>query len=227
MLVNKPVGRNAPALKYDILTAVGTFALSLDKGQQRLVLRFMTLLTARYNWQRNELAVGQREIANMWFVDERTVKREMAKLRGLGWLVVKRQGARGRVTEYGVDLERILEDTRNVWPAIGPDFDHRMQAGDQPPKNVVPLMSGTAAPAPDVSDGTEWSLTKAILHAEDNATYTAWIQALSREGRASGRLTLRAPSRFHANYVVSHLQQRLFLACQEVDPDINAISIIS
>jgi hypothetical protein len=98
MQVKRPAGRHASVVKYDILTALGAFALSQPKSPQRLVLRFMTLVTARYNWSRNELAVGQREIAKLWTVDERTVKREMAKLRAMGWLVVKKQGVRGRVS---------------------------------------------------------------------------------------------------------------------------------
>jgi hypothetical protein len=99
MLQRKPTGSMASSMKYDLLTALGTFALSQTKGKQVLCLRFMTLLTARYNWMRDELNIGQREIARMWCVEERTVKREMAKLRNLGWLIVKRQGARGRVTK--------------------------------------------------------------------------------------------------------------------------------
>ncbi len=78
MLSRKPVGQQASVIKYDVLTAVGAFALSQPKGKQVLCQRLMTLITARYNWARNELAVGQREIAHMWNVDERTVKRETA-----------------------------------------------------------------------------------------------------------------------------------------------------
>lgn len=227
MLASKPAGRNASVIKYDILTALGTHALSLDKGKQRLVLRFMTLVTARYNWTRDELAVGQREIARMWHVDERTVKREMAKLRALAWLVVKRQGSRGRVSEYGIDLERILSDTQPIWAAVGPDFEHRLSTGDSPPSNVVPLPVSTTAPAPDLSDGAEWSLVKGMLHAEDPANYASWIQSLTRQGRAGGRLTLMAPSRFHATYVMSHLAPRLLAACRDVDPDVTDIIVIS
>ncbi|MGJ8611841.1 MAG: hypothetical protein ACSHWY_12140, partial [Octadecabacter sp.] len=116
MLSTKAVGREAATRKYDILTALAAYALSRGKHDHRLVLRLMVLITARYNWSRDMLAVGQREIAQMWSVDERTVKREMAKLRALGWLVVKRQGVRGRVTEYGIDLDRLLDDTRDDWP---------------------------------------------------------------------------------------------------------------
>jgi len=120
MLSPKPVGRDAAARKYDIITALGAYALAGGKHDHRLVLRFITLVTARYNWARNELAVGQREIAQLWSVDERTVKREMAKLRGCGWLVVTRQGARGRVTAYGLDLDAILEKTRPAMAAGRP-----------------------------------------------------------------------------------------------------------
>lgn len=36
-----------------------------DQNLQRLVLRLMSLITTRYNWQRNELTMGQREIARL------------------------------------------------------------------------------------------------------------------------------------------------------------------
>ena len=96
MLQKKLAGPGASVRKYDLITALGAHALSLGKHDQRLVLRFITLITARYNWARDELSIGQREIARLWSCNERTVKRDVAKLRALGWLVVKRQGARGR-----------------------------------------------------------------------------------------------------------------------------------
>lgn len=227
MQVKRPTGQNASAQKYDVLTALGTYALSQSKSVQKLTLRLLTLITARYNWNRNELAVGQREIARLWSVDERTVKREMAKLRALGWLVIKRQGVRGRVSEYGLDLDRIHEDTRLSWALVGPDFEHRMSGREAPVSNVVPLHSGQTAPAPDCSDGSEWSLAKAILHREDPAIYTAWLQALEREDRAGGRLTLKAPSRFHANYVMSHLKQRILSACRDSGEHISDLVVTS
>ncbi len=91
MQVIRPVGREAAAKKYDILSAMTDHALAGDQHRQRLVLRLMSLITTRYNWQRNELTMGQKEIARLWCVDERTVKRDMARLRA--WLVAG-QGAR-------------------------------------------------------------------------------------------------------------------------------------
>ncbi|WP_090114152.1 hypothetical protein [Limimaricola pyoseonensis] len=222
MLTTKPVGRGAAARKYDILTALGAHALSRGKAEQKLVLRLMTLITARYNWTREELAVGQREIARLWAVDERTVKREMAKLRAMGWLSVSRAGARGRVTEYRLEIERLLKDTRPTWEAVGPDFALRLEGQEESPK-VVPLPMKGEVPAPDLSAGHEWALAQGVLHSEDPALYGSWLRGLSRESRAGGRLTLAAPSRFHAAYVQTHLERRLLAACQSVDDSVSEI----
>lgn len=226
MLSAKPIGRGASARKYDMLTALGTFALAQGKHDQRRALRLMTLITARYNWARDELAVGQREIARLWSVDERTVKREMALLRGKQWLVVKRQGARGRVTQYGLGIEQLLLDTQVAWACVGSDFEVRMGQGDEPSQIATLPVRGAVSP-PDVSSGTEWVLAQAILHAEDPGTYASWIAALTRVERAGGRVTLRAPSRFHAAYVQSHLERRLIAACQDVDADVSEVRIVT
>jgi hypothetical protein len=226
MVVTKPVGRAATVHKYDLLTAMGVYALSQNKSVQRRILRLMTLITAGYNWQRDELATGQREIARMWFVDERTVKRELAHLRASGWLVVRRQGARGRVTEYSLDLARIEEDTRPVWSQVGPDFQHRMSGQLQTDDTVVPLpLRGGDVPPPDLSEGSEWALAQALLHRDDPALYGAWMRALVRQGRAGGRLILKAPSRFHAAYVQTHLAARVLAACQAIDRDVIELTI--
>lgn len=226
MLSTKPVGRGASARKYDLLTALGAYALSQGKHDQRRALRLITLITARYNWARDELAVGQREIARLWSVDERTVKREMALLRARGWLVVKRQGARGRVTQYGLGSDKLLADTEETWACVGPDFELRMGQKDMPPQIVSLPVRGTVSP-PDLSAGTEWVMAQAVLHAEDPGTYASWLAALVRVERAGGRLTLRAPSRFHAAYAQTHLERRLLTACQEVDADVSEIRIVT
>ena len=228
MQISRPVGRGAQARKYDILTALGAYALSLSPNEQRRVLRLMTLITARYNWQRNELATGQREIARLWACTERTVKRDIACLKARGWFVVKRQGVRGSVSIYALDIDRILDDTSASWPQIGPDFEFRMRdEKDTDSSNVVPLPVRGAVVAPEAGQGDEWDIARLALHAADPGLYTAWIHALSRDSRAGGRLVLRAPSRFHASYVTTHLASRLLCACQKIDPEIATIDIIA
>lgn len=224
MLQSKLTGPGAASRKYDMITVLGAHALSLGKHEQRLVLRFITLLTARYNWARDELSVGQREIAAMWSCDTRTVKREMAKLRGLGWLIVKRQGARGRVTQYGLDIAAVMQATRSIWPAVGPDFVVRLDPAPDPSPTVVPFPAN--APAPRITDAHEWGLAQAILYQQDPSRFGAWLQALTRADRAGGRLILRAPSRFHAAYVQTHLSAAVLAACQSVDGDIASVEVI-
>lgn len=228
----RATGRNAASLKYDLLTAMGAYALAEGKGPQRLVLRLMTLVTARYNWVRNELTVGQREIARLWSVDERTVKREMAKLRAMGWLVVTRQGARGRVTRYRLDIEKILRTTRDQWAAIGPDYEDRMTRDEPSSDNVVPLPvgavrdgAGGAVAPPEADASSEWGKVQTALHGEDQTLYTAWFHALKRERREDNKLYLVAPSRFHADYVATHFRARLLYACQAIDKSVGEIII--
>jgi len=166
--VMKPVGRDAAAKKYDILSALLAHGLQQDKHRQRLIMRLMALITTRYNWQRDELTMGQTEIAKLWSVDTRTVKREMAKLRSLGWLVEKRAAARGRVAVHGIALVQIMLDTKPAWDAIGPDFIARVQpesATEGQGENVVPLRPSVAP----VADGSLWAEAQTVFHGQDAA----------------------------------------------------------
>ncbi len=89
-------GPEAGSLKYDILTALTLLGLHGTATEQTSMMRLIALITARYNWRANELTVGQRDIARMWAVNERTVKREMKRLTDAQILVCKRSGVRGR-----------------------------------------------------------------------------------------------------------------------------------
>lgn len=220
MQVIRPVGREAAAKKYDILSALMAHALAGDQHRQRLVLRLMALITTRYNWQRNELTVGQREIARLWCVDERTVKRDMARLRGLGWVEVKRQGARGRVSVLGLDLERIMLDTRPEWSHIGEDFVERVGGPLPQDRKVVPFRRPETVPAEGI-----WGAACGLLVQEDPALFDAWLAGLRDGGVADGCLTLIAPTRFHATYVRTHLAARVETALRRTDGSVTRIRI--
>lgn len=215
MSLRKPAGRSSPARKYDILTVLGSFALSQDPALQRLTLRLICLITARYNWQANQLSVAQTEIAKLWSCDPRTVKREMAKLRQRGWLVEQRAPARGRASVYGLGSEQIFEDTRPVWQNIGPDLVDRLQPEptSEPATSVIPFPQ---APGP-VSDGSLWAEIGLRLHAEDPAIYRAWFAGLTAELREEA-LCLQAPGGFHARYIDTHLRPRLERALADAAP---------
>ncbi|MGB1234848.1 MAG: hypothetical protein ACPG5U_03850 [Planktomarina sp.] len=218
MYANPIVGASASARKYDILTALGAKALAGNKHEQRLILRLITLLTARYNWRIDRLVTAQAEIAKLWACDERTVKRVMAQYRALGWFVTLKQGCRGRIAEYRLDQFAVLRSTRPMWDHVGPDFVARLEVAPAPVEsNVVPFT------APDITptmDGSVWSVALLTLHAEDVALYAAWFKDMIQVKREGSRLTLKAPTRFAATYVQTHLMNRVMSAVRAADADV-------
>lgn len=219
MAVARLTGQGASSRKYDILTAIGAAGLADKGGLQRLALRLIVLVTARYDWRADRLLTGQREIAALWSVDERTVKREMALLRNMGWLVLRRPAARGRVAEYGLGLERILADTAPHWPAVGSDLQDRLSV-DPPtaqPPNVI------AFRAPDGQD--PWDRVLRKMAEDAPVLYSTWLRQLRLREHTPDSLRLEAPSRFHALYVNTHLSLRLLAACEAVAPEIRALRV--
>ncbi len=223
MYAKKLAGPEASSLKYDLITALGSFALAGPAAMQKLALRLITLLTARYNWRHGELRVGQREIATLWSVDERTVKREMAKLRALGWIVPLSPARRGRVASYALDPGRILGATRETWPLVGCDFVARMAGQEEAaePSTVVPfLRHEPKEPEPEMPEENgrdAWDAMRRHLRGEDAAIFSNWFAALTSGGRSGDALVLRAPSAFHANYIRTHFGDRLQGALGRID----------
>lgn len=233
MQAQRIAGSEAGSRKYDLITALGCHALSRDKPTQRAVLRLITLMTARYNWRSGLLTVGQREIARLWSVDERTVKREMARMRAAGWLVVESAARRGRVASYRIDLDRILMETEPSWARVGPDFDARMrreagQGASVPERTVVPFPTAFPRPSIGVHSGeTEWRQARALLEAREPLLFRNWFECLTREDRVGTLVVLRAPSPFHADYLRAKLNDTLLAALSAVDPAVGEVRIIA
>lgn len=231
MLASKLVGRDASTKKYDLLTALSTYALSQDKGMQRLVLRLMVLITARYNWRRNELSMGRKEIARIWSVDERTVKREMAKLRNLGWVRVKVPAARGRVAVYSIEFKLISVATEAIWPLVGPDFVERMSAlYPQSEVKVVKVDFGARkieAPEvdPETGDRGKWRAVRGLLRNADPDVFRNWYDNLIFREFCAGVVVLQAPTRFMANHIKTHHSLPLLSFSRSIFEDVVSIQI--
>lgn len=232
MLARRPTGQGGASRKYDMLTALGALACAGDKHRQRRVLRFVTLVTARYNWQRDELRSGRAEIARLWSVDERTVKRDLARLKAEGWLVIKHPAARGRVTVYAVDWAVVAIATREAWPRVGPDFEARMSALAGTTTPAAGPDRANVLPFPQPADGagagsaaSEWDRARAALQGEDPAFHAAWLAAVQRTARHGAVLELQAPSAFHAQYLSTHALQRLLAHVRHADPGVARIVI--
>jgi hypothetical protein len=221
-------GPGASAIKYDILTALLVTAARGEPAEARLALRLSLLITARFNWRSGCFAVGLKEMARMWGVTERTAKREMAQMRGLGWIVVSVPAARGRVAQYRIELPVILHATMTHWDAVGPDFVARMSNAPEPDAhaetNVVPLRREVTPPE---DDGSEWARAARRLQAQDPAIYGSWFAPLQPADFESGTLTLVAPSRFIASYVRTHFLTRLLAALTAENRSIRDVQIVT
>ncbi len=227
-LAKKVTGPGASAIKYDILTALLVTAARGDPVEARLSLRLSLLITARFNWRRGTFAVAQKEMARMWGVSERTAKRDMAEMRARRWIVVTVPAARGRVTQYRIELPVVLRETMQHWDAVGPDFAARMADAPEPEgqgtSNVVPL-HGKLEPLPK-EDGIGWAAVASRLKAQDPAVYGAWFAPLQLIDLESGVLTLMAPNRFQADYVRTHFHTRILAALIAENRSVREVQII-
>lgn len=220
MLAKRVAGPGAGVRKYDLLTALAVAGLAGSPGFSTSMTRLIALVTARYNWRLDEVSIGQVDLARMWSVDVRTVKRELQRLAGHGLLTIKRAGCRGRVATYQLNHGRIDEMTRDAWPLVGPDFQERMVGQGGAPDSKVVAFPGTPDPA------SEWTEARAALRRADRARARAWFDPLIRERNTGGLLTLRAPSQFHADYVMTHLIGELARAVEQIDPAISDIEVL-
>lgn len=222
-------GPNAGSQKYDLLTAIAVAGLSGSPGFQTSMLRLVALVTARYNWARDELTVGQREMARMWSVDERTVKREIKRLTTAGILLQLRPGVRGRVAAYRLNIEEIHRLSAPVWDKVGPDFSERMATQTVAPvsEKVVHVTFGgpppPTEPAAPTGQGGPWDKVMARLAQLEPALFRNWFKGLGCAAYADGILHLRAPSAFVAQYVQTHHMRLILGAAQLEFPGVRRI----
>jgi len=198
------VGPNAGAFKYDILTMISIAGLHSTATFQTSMLRLVALVTARYNWRQNELTVGQRDIARMWAVNERTVKREMKRLTEAGVLICKRGGVRGRVGAYRLNEAQIAELSEPAWESVGPDFAYRMReryAASEP--KIVPL--DTYRRPQIVPSDDPWGRMMAHLSESQPDVWSAWFAKLQFVSCDNGVLNVNAPNTFQRRYIETHL----------------------
>jgi hypothetical protein len=208
-------GPGAGAEKYDILTALAVKGLSSSGTLQTSVLRLVALVTARYNWISGEMAVGQREMAALWSVDERTAKRETRRLIETGFLKLKFRGVKGRVAVYALDIPAIYAGTAEEWNKVGPDFAARMAGRCAPPAAARPVPATAHVVHVDFASGTRagasgsWERMMRMLETANPAHFASWYARLTLVSAERNVVTLGAPSRFAARYVDTHLRREI------------------
>ncbi|MBB95026.1 MAG: hypothetical protein CML68_10535 [Rhodobacteraceae bacterium] len=231
MKTKRFTGPAAGSQKYDLLTALAVAGLSGSPGFQTSMLRLVALVTARYNWARDELTVGQREMARMWSVDERTVKREIKRLTTAKILLQLRPGVRGRVAAYRLNIDEIHRLSAPVWDRVGPDFSDRMAKAQPEPEAPLPKVVHVAfGQSAGGSEGQgaraePWGRVLARLAELEPNLHRNWFGGLTCLEDTGGVLRLRAPSAFVAQYVQTH-HLRLVLGTAQLEfPGLRRIEI--
>ncbi|MEP3847418.1 MAG: DnaA N-terminal domain-containing protein [Paracoccaceae bacterium] len=206
-------GRGAGVLKYDLLTAIGLLGSFGSSAELMSMARLNMLITARYNWRKNEISVGQRDMAAMWNVTERTVKREVRRWTDMQILISVRKGVRGRVACYRLNTSEIYRRSAPHWDQVGPDYVDRMAESspikpDAETNKVVSIdfrSKSLAAHQEEPETKGTWDAVHQRLRQHQPHQYAAWIAPLKRGADEDGVLRLIAPSRFVARYVETHL----------------------
>jgi hypothetical protein len=208
----RPTGPGASVVKYDVITALSILALRENQTVQTTVLRLIALMTARYNWKSDHVSVPQADMARMWNVSERTVKREIKRMVATGLIVCVRPGVRGRVGAYRLNYKQVCERTRGCWEDVGCDYDTRMRSmgGAAEAKVVKVDFSTKTLPLPEPSSSDDlWGNVLHALRQTDPANLHNWYMKLQVDAVGDDLLSLRAPSGFVAQYVQTHLAAAL------------------
>ena len=222
-------GPNAAAMKYDVLSMIGLIGVHGCPRTQVSMPRLALLITARYNWRRNEISMGQAEMARLWGVSERTAKREVKLWLEAGYVFCTRPGVRGRVAAYQLNFARILEKSEPFWPAIGSDFVERMTASDPPAeedRKVVQLNTRRSiAVTPDPAD--PWATVKQALSSKQPEVFSSWLSQLEYDWQGTSTVQVTAPSRFVASYVNGHYLALIEDAICSAHPQVTQVSVAS
>jgi len=205
-------GVKASSLKYDLLTALSVTGLNLDARFQIAIARLTLLITARYNWRLDEFCVGQRDLARMWNVTERTVKREIKYWQDQQMVICKRQGVRGRVGAYRLNYPEIYRISAPYWHSVGPDFEERMTETNPVQEAKVVAVDfrkerhvSEEPPLTTPKDPHTWRAACQRIRELHPTHYQNWIASLTFGRDDQDTLELNASNQFVAQYVQTHL----------------------
>lgn len=190
----------ASSRKYDLLTAIALGGLAGVAIRETLALRLIALITARYDWTRDKVAVGQEELQRLWSVSRRTVIRDIAELRRLGILVLIEAGRRGRVATYRLGhtaLDDLLVPTATQ---AGNALSDRLLTAPRPKEAEIADITKFMDDRQNLEPA--WlAVRETVTHEIGEAAAARWLSPLLSDGLAQDALRLTAPSQFHADYV--------------------------
>lgn len=214
------VGPNSAVLKYDLLTALLLIGFHGAPLAQVSATRLSLLLTARYNWKTDQVSIGQADLAKLWNVTPRTVKREVKRQIDAGWLIVIRAGVKGRVARYRLGQGAVFSESRAFWAEVGSDYVDRMEglAGRAETKLIrvdFTAKDRDASDAPSAPQGDLDPLIEALRVSRPDL-FETWFSQLKAAAPEGNVLTVHAPNSFIARYVETHFLNAIQAAVQDL-----------
>lgn len=211
-------GIGSGAKKYDVLSALALAGLDNAALPSQRALRFIALITIRYNWANDMLSVGHAELTQLWKVSRRTVIREMEALRNLGVLVVLRPGRRGAVTTYRLDISAIRRLTGASLLSEKTGIDSRLAAvgngvDGEPPLVAEPTGPSSTESARSPSMGLWQAVIERLPPSVSCAQKDRWLAPL-RAKQCDDILQVEAESAFRASYVAQTFSDALLAAAR-------------
>ncbi len=198
-------GPNSAVVKYDVISALTCVALTGARSQQTIIMRLINLITCRYNWRKNELSIGSKEVAELTFTSQRTAKRTLKALTDLRFLIVRLQGRKGRVTKYGLGITAIFEAAA---PHTKPKY-HQFCA------RIIADPLGASACVPPVDFKVEaqacqqWNAICAVIADKSQPLYVSWFADMVGSV-TEGQLTVVCKTNFIQNYARTKLLPNIY-----------------
>lgn len=170
-----------------------TFLMQVAYSQpqkRRSALRLGLLLTHPQHWRGRDLAISQQDLAELWNVSLRSARRELSRLKTLGWIEDGRKSAPGYIAEYRLLPLRVR---LACMPCQERGYTQTASASDTKSTILLPTEAGF----------WDWFRNRVqCLHPDLDP---AWFAPLSVQTTDARGITLLAPNRFHA----AHLADRL------------------
>lgn len=214
------------SFKYDILSALAVAALSQRDRTRIEYMRLIALLTARYDWRRSEVSIGHAQLAELWSIDVRSVKRQIARFVETGLMTKKRTGVRGRVSVYKINLQAIAVHTRPAFNVIGPDFEERIaqflgETVGSDGEHVLQKSAANCAPrdrenASNESNqiGTATTVIDTLCEILPRPSFERWFSRATLNLRTEGIVEIQFPTQFHTDYAERTFEHALTEAVQ-------------
>lgn len=202
-------GPNAAVAKYDVISALTCVALTGERSQQTIIMRLINLITCRYNWRKNELSIGSKEVGELTFTSQRTAKRTLKALTDLRFLIVRLQGRKGRVTKYGLGITAIFEAAALHAKPKCHQFSERITADSLGPSASVPPTDFKV----EAQACRKWNAICVDIADKSQSLYVSWFADMVGSVK-DGQLTVACKSNFIQNYARTKLLANVYASAE-------------